>query len=145
MTDDDREENDHNQSNWLDAVPGPEIPLPDAPILDDLAAELQAGIEGAMPDPDDIEAALNDVSIPEVGDLDVEAAVRPGEAVPDEQADAIVDAGEQAVDIAVEGSEEAATVLVDTGGEVIEVAVESGGEAAAEATAEVLAAALDGL
>ena len=80
----------------------------------------------------------------DVGDLDVDAVVRPGETIDDEQVDGVVETGEHAAEIAVEHGEDAATVLVDTGGEVIEIGIENGGEAA-EATAELLAAALDGL
>jgi hypothetical protein len=126
-------------------VPG-ELPFDVADAtLSKLAGELQAGIEGRMPDPDGIEVILDDATIPEVGDIDASAVVRPGEAINDEHADAIVDAGGEAVDVAIQGSGEAATVLVDTGGEVVEVAIENGGEAAAEATAELVVAALDGI
>lgn len=102
-------------------------------------------MRGGTPDAVTVEAALDRASIPEVGDLDVDAVGRPGEAVSHDRADAVVEAGGEAVDVAVEASGEAATVLVDTGGEVVEVVVENGGEAAAEATAEVIVAALEGL
>ena len=135
---------DNDRTRWLDAVPDPAFEVPGAGVLGDLGSELRKGIEGLTPNADDIEAILDGVSIPDVGDIDADAVVRPGEAIDDDQVDTVVDTGGQAVGIAVENSEDAATVLVDTGGEVIEVVVENGGEAA-EATAELLAAALDGL
>jgi len=140
-----RDDSDRKRDTAADLIPG-ELPFDVADAtLSALADELRTGIEGRMPDPDDIEAVLDDATLPEVGDIDASTAVRPGEAVSDEHADAVVEAGGEAVDVAVEGSGEAATVLVDTGGEVVEVAVENGGEAAAEATAELLVAALDGI
>lgn len=142
MSDDD-DTNDRNNS-LLDALVPADVPV-DTSALDSVGSELQRGIEGAMPNPGDIERALDGVSVPEVGTLDVDAVVRPGEGIGHDHADAIVDAGGEAVDVAIEGSGEAATVLVDTGGEVVAVAVENGGETAAEATAELVVAALDGL
>jgi hypothetical protein len=142
----DRDDSDRStRDRIVEFVPG-ELPFDIADAtLSNLADELRVGIEGRMPDPDDIEAVLDDATLPGVGEIDASAAVRPGEAVSDEHADAIVEAGGEAVDVAIEGSGEAATVLVDTGGEVVEVAVENGGEAAAEATAELVVAALDGV
>ncbi|MFD1586745.1 hypothetical protein ACFR9U_07095 [Halorientalis brevis] len=135
---------DRDRTRWLDAIPGSGFELPGTGVLEDLGAELRRGIEGMTPSADGIEAILDGVSIPDVGDIDVDAVVRPGETIDDEQVDGVVETGEHAVEIAVEHGEDAATVLVDTGGEVIEIGVENGGEAA-EATAELLAAALDGL
>ncbi|WP_246985976.1 hypothetical protein [Halorientalis marina] len=142
----DRDDRDRRKRDVAaDFVPG-ELPFDAADAtLSSLADELRPGIEGAIPDPDDIETVLDDATLPEVGDIDASAVVRPGEAISDEHADAIVEAGGEAVDVAIEGSGEAATVLVDTGGDVVEVAVENGGEAAAEATAELVVAALDGV
>jgi len=140
----DNDGTDRDRTRWLDAVPGPGVELPGTGALDNLATELRAGIEGLTPSAEDIEAVLDDVSLPDIGELNVDAVVRPGEAIDDERVDAVVETSEQAVDIAVENGEDTATVLVDTGGEVIEVAVENGGDAA-EATAELLAAVLEGL
>ncbi|WP_247005718.1 hypothetical protein [Halorientalis litorea] len=138
----DSEDSDDRRSGWFDVFVPAEVPV-DTDTLDTLAAEFGTGLGGAMPDPRSIESALDGVSVPDAGTLDIEAAVRPDERL--DHADAVVDAGADAVDVAIEGSGEAATVLVDTGGEVVEVAVENGGEAAAEATAELVVAALDGL
>ncbi|MFC7074827.1 hypothetical protein [Haloarcula halophila] len=113
-------------------------------VVATVGEELQQGLAGATPDPSQIEAALGDLSVPESDDLNPDATVREGAALPTEQVDTVVETGERAAEVAVEGSGEAATVLVDTGGEVVEVAVD-GGEAAAEVTAKVVVAALDGL
>ncbi|MEF8774536.1 MAG: hypothetical protein V5A37_07450 [Halobacteriales archaeon] len=130
--------------DWIDLAVDPALELPGT-LLADLSDALRTGGRGGTPDAGAVEAARDRASIPEIGDLDVDAVVRPGEAVPHDRADAVVEAGGEAVDVAVEGSGEAATVLVDTGGEVVEVVVENGGGAAAEATAEVIVAALEGL
>ncbi|WP_324759982.1 hypothetical protein [Haloarcula montana] len=82
--------------------------------------------------------------VPDTGDLNPDATVREGADLAADQVDTVVETGEQAAEVAVEGSGEAATVLVDTGGAVVEVAVD-GGEAAAEVTAKVVVAALDGV
>lgn len=150
MTDSDEDSADSSDGkrrdrlDWIDLPVELALELPGT-LLADLSDALRAGVRGGTPDAETIEAVLDRASIPEVGDLDVDAVVRPGEAIPHDRADAVVEAGGETVDVAVEGSGEAATVLVDTGGEVVEVVVENGGEAAAEATAEVIVAALEGL
>ena len=150
MTDSDENPADSSDEGRRDRLDWIELPLDIAlelpgTLLADLSDALLSGVRGGTPDAETVEAALDRASIPEVGDLDVEAALRPGEAIPHDRADAVVEAGGETVDVAIEGSGEAATVLVDTGGEVVEVVVENGGEAAAEATAEVIVAALEGL
>jgi len=141
---DSSEEGRRDRLDWIDLPVDIALELPGT-LLADLSDALRAGVRGGTPDAETVEAALDRASIPEIGDLDVDAVVRPGEAIPHDRADAVVEAGGETVDVAVEGSGEAATVLVDTGGEVVEVVVENGGEAAAEATAEVIVAALEGL
>jgi hypothetical protein len=149
MSDDgDSDERSDRTASWFDAVPG-DVPLPDSSILTDVASALQTGLDGATPDPDAVEAALDGVALPNGGDLDVAVDVIPDEAVSDAQADAIVEAGGEAVDVVIQANEATGDVLVDTGGEVFEIAVEGGGEVAAEApvaaTAELVLAALDGV
>ncbi len=144
MTDEDRDD-DRERTVPLDFVDIGGFDLPGTGVLDDLGDELQAGIAGATPDAADIEETLSGVSLPGGPDLDVDTRVIPDASLDAEQVDRVVDAGGEAVEVAVEGTGEAGTVLVETGGEVVEIAVEGGGEAAAEATGEIVAAALDGI
>jgi len=129
----------------LGEVPNvPSIAFPGDGSLDALASEVSGMLDGVRPDPEDVERALETVDIAGVGSLDVEASALPsGVGVDAAQADAVVDAGGQAVEFAVEESGEAATVVVDAGDEALEVAVEEGGDVAAEAVVEALAAALE--
>lgn len=127
----------------FDLLSGP-IPVTDPRFLGDVVVELRDGLGEVGLGPAAIETALDGVTLPEVGDLDPETSVRTDAAIGEDQADAVVDAGGQAVDVMIEGSGDAASVLVDTGSDVVEVTTE-GGEAAAEATAELLVAALDGV
>lgn len=140
---DDRD--DRRRSSAFDFVPAPGFELPGGDVLDEIATELQAGLDGVTPDPADIEDALSGVSLPDGSELAVDTDVIPDAGLDSEEVDATVETGEEVVEIAVEGTAEAGTVLVDTGGEVVAVVVENGGEAAAEATVEIVAAALDGL
>ena len=91
-----------------------------------------------------VEAALEDVSLPETGALDVDATVLPDSVGVDAaEADAVIDAGGGTLTVAAETGGDAATVVVDSGSEAMEIAVEDGGEIAAEVVVEVLAGALE--
>jgi hypothetical protein len=139
----DRDSRDRSRDTVVDVL-SEAIPLADPTPLTDVAIELQDGLEDFGLGPAAIERALDGTSAPTVGDLDVTTVARPDAGIGETQADAVVDAGEQTVEMMIEGSGEAASVLVDTGSEVVEVTTD-GGEMAAEATAELLVAALDGL
>lgn len=154
--DDDRERNRASDLLPFDVPISVEGRLPGHDALADLAGELQTMLDGARPDPADVEAALDGIDLPNAGTLDVETNVLPDAVAVDPiDADVILDAsgdvvdsavghGGEAVEIAVDESGEAATVVVDAGGEAIEVVAESGGEEAAEVVVEVVAAALEG-
>ena len=139
----DRDSRERSRNTIVDVL-SEAVPLADPTPLTDVAIELQDGLEEFGLGPSSIERVLDGTSVPELGDLDVTTVTRPDANIAEEKADAVVDAGGQAVDVMIEGSGEAASVLVDTGGDVVEVTTE-GGEMAAEATAEMLVAALDGL
>jgi len=123
--------------------------VPDYTVLDPTAyADLASGIgdlfADARPNTDRIEAALEDVSLPETGALDVDATVLPDSVgVDTAEADAVIDAGGGTLTVAAETGGDAATVVVDSGSEAMEIAVEDGGEIAAEVVVEVLAGALE--
>ncbi len=139
----DRDSRDRNRDTVVDLL-SEAVPVADPTPLTDVAMELEDGLNDFGLGPSAIERVLDGTSLPEAGELDVTRVAAPDARVAEEQADAVVDAGGQAVDVMVEGSGEAATVLVDTGGDAVEIATE-GGEMAAEATAELLVAALEGV
>ncbi|SEN72905.1 hypothetical protein SAMN05216388_1004300 [Halorientalis persicus] len=139
----DRDSRDRNRDTVVDLL-SEAVPVADPTPLTDVAMELEDGLNDFGLGPSAIERVLDGTSLPEAGELDVTRVAAPDARVAEEQADAVVDAGGQAVDVMVEGSGEAATVLVDTGGDVVEITTE-GGEMAAEATAELLVAALEGV
>jgi len=139
----DRDSRDRNRDTVFDALTETMF-VADPTPLSDAAIELRDGLDQFGLGPTAIERALDGATVPELGDIDVETAVQPAAEIGDDRADAIVDTGEQTVEMMIEGSGEAASVLVDTGSEVVEVTTD-GGEVAAEATAELLVTALDGL
>ncbi|WP_424017430.1 hypothetical protein ACOZ4N_16340 [Halorientalis pallida] len=139
----DRDSRDRNRDTVVDLL-SEAVPLADPTPLTDVAIELQDGLEDFGLGPSAIERVLDGTSLPEAGELDVTRVAQPDAGIAEEQADAVVDAGGQAAEVMIEGSGEAARVLVDTGGDVVEITTE-GGEVAAEATAELLVAALDGV
>lgn len=141
---------DGRSDRWRDRlIDGPgiaEIALPDATLLEDLAGQVTALVQGATPNPEAIESALSAVDVAGLRDHDVDASVlSEGASVAPEEVDAVIEAGGDAVDVAVETGGDAARVVLDGGGDAVEVVVDGGGEEAAEAVVEVLAAALDGL
>jgi hypothetical protein len=138
MADDDNA--DRSRLDWLDPTI---LDIPTAEPLDSLGGDLQGLIDGATPNPDDIETALSGVSLPDGTELDVDTQVLPNANLGGAEVDQVVETGGEVVEVAVEGGGEAGTVLVDTGGEVVEVAVEGGGEAAVEATGKLITAALE--
>lgn len=154
--DDDRKRNRASDLLPLDVPVSTEGHLPGHDALADVADELGTMLDGARPDPDGIEDALDGIDLPGAGTLDVETEVLPeAVSVDPTDADVVLDtSGDvvnaavarsgEAVEIAVDGSGEAATVVVDAGGEAIEVVAENGGEVAAEVVVEVVAAALEG-
>lgn len=137
----------NSKDPWPVDVPGvPDVGSVEVPGLDDLGTEVESILGGPASDPDDIEAALSDVDVPALAGTEVTASVLPQMTpLSSEEADAVVEAGGEAVALSVEAGEETATVLLDAGDEAVEVVVEDGGEVAAEAVVEVLAAALDGV
>lgn len=143
MTDEDR--NDRNRLGAFDLFDLGLSGVSEAAALEDLGRDLWAWTEGATPDPDEVEATLSGLTLPDGTDLAVDAEVLPGADLEAAEVDRVVETGGEAVEIAVEGTGKAGTVLVDTGGEVVEVAVEGGGEAAVETTGELIAAALEGV
>ncbi|MFB6082616.1 MAG: hypothetical protein ABEJ94_00035 [Halorientalis sp.] len=140
---DDRESGERNRDTVADLL-SEAVPLADPTPLTDVALELQDGLEDFGLGPSAIERVLDGATVPEAGDFDVTTLAEPDAEIAAERADTVVDAGDRTVEMLIEGSGEAASVLVDTGSEVVKVTTE-GGEAAAEATAELLVAALDGL
>ena len=139
----DRDSNGRNRETVVDVL-SEAVPLADPTPLTDVAVELEDGLAEFGLGPLAIERVFDGTSVPELGDLGVTTGTRPNASIAEGQADAVVDAGGQAVDVMIEGSGDAASVLVDTGGNVVEVTTE-GGEVATQATAELLVAALDGL
>jgi hypothetical protein len=123
--------------------------IPDYTVLDpetytDLASGIGSLFDDTRPNTDRIEAALGDVTLPETGELDVDATVLPDSVGVDAaDAETVLDAGGETLAVAAETGGDAATVVVDSGGEAIEIAVENGGDVAAEAVVEVLAGALE--
>ncbi|MFQ3295722.1 MAG: hypothetical protein ACI8VE_002811, partial [Natrialbaceae archaeon] len=87
MTDSEEETTDSSDGkrrdrlNWIDLPVNLALELPET-VLTDLSDTFRTGVHGGTPDAEIVEAALDRASIPEVGDLDVEAVVRSGEAVP---------------------------------------------------------------
>jgi hypothetical protein len=101
MTDSDEDSADSSDGKrcdrlgWIDLPAEIALELPGT-VLADLSDALRAGVRGGTPDAETVEAALDRASIPEVGDLDVDAVVRPGEAIPHDRADAVVENGGEA-------------------------------------------------
>ena len=139
----DRDSRDRSRDTVFDTLTETMF-VADPTPLSDAAIELRDGLDQLGLGPAAIERALGGATVPKFGDLDVETAVEPAAEIGGDRADTVVDAGDQTVAMMIEGSGEAASVLVDTGSEVVEVTTD-GGVFAAEATAEMLVTALDGL
>lgn len=108
---------------------------------EDVVADIEDQLQGAMVTPGDVEDALSGHSLPKIGTLDVDVEESTQGAL--ERADKTVQSGEEVATVAIDHGEEAATVIVDTGGDVFEVAVEDGGELAVEFVAEMCTAMLE--
>jgi len=113
--------------------------------LTDLGSEFRELVEGAARAPEEIEATLSVLPLPDGTDIDVDTVAVPDGRPDSVEVEQVVETGGQVVKVAVDGTGEAGSVLVDTGGDVVEVVVEGGGKEAVEATGEIIAAALEGL
>jgi len=142
----DRENGDRRtEDRWPIDVPGVlEIGAAEVPGVEDLREEIGSIVDGTRPDASAIEDTLS--GVPVLEDTEVDASALPGGSpLSTEEADAVIEAGEEAVTLSVEAGEDAATVLLDAGDEAFEVVIGEGGEVAGEVVAEALAAALEGV